>query len=558
MKVKNSLKILVLLAITLLAICLFIPNTVRAESTNINIEKINNDIDWIGEVTAEQYTDYPVYENEKEVNYDYGIYINLNENNYSLQKFKEIQNYLKNNNINTLNQKVKIEIPNDVKAVKDKSNKQYSITEIEGKKYIELDLQVAKVFKSLDEVIKFYEDLPNTSLEYTTTGNKTKKCYISYFVNDVSNIYGHFAEYSSVIADENKNYQLEKFKVKSGTLDEDDNWNEAYAVSGNRYIPRAGGWDDWFEDAMTNMNYLNTYIYITIPYNNEKNITGTVEGTNKKVNFEFYKDESDEYNKKGIYRTKIDEELEKLLFSKPQTTILSCEVYNSEFELPHKYEFKIRVSGTARTSVKVNDDSEVKIDFDGVLPTGVTVKADEIKQDTELYATITSTGINTLKSKYNVNTLTHLILTELHAVGGEIEGAITLTFNVGTQYNGKYVYIVHQKQNKDFEYFRETVKDGKVSIVVEELSPFMVAVEEKISDPNTNTNTNTNTNNNNTGTTNSANNTNHNLDETPKTGEDDTTIAGILPATGVQNIAVMLLVISIISSVFLYKNMKKY
>jgi hypothetical protein len=54
---------------------------------------------------------------------------------------------------------------------------------------------------------------------------------------------------------------------------------------------------------------------------------------------------------------------------------------------------------------------------------------------------------------------------------------LTLTFQVGGQYNGKKVYILHKLQNGDIEHFTPTVEDGAVSITVQELSPFLLAVD---------------------------------------------------------------------------------
>ena len=69
----------------------------------------------------------------------------------------------------------------------------------------------------------------------------------------------------------------------------------------------------------------------------------------------------------------------------------------------------------------------------------------------------------------------------------KLEGAtkltnpVDITFNVGTEHNGKTVYILHQKQNGTYENFEEKVVDGKVTITVSELSPFVLAIKENSS-----------------------------------------------------------------------------
>lgn len=60
---------------------------------------------------------------------------------------------------------------------------------------------------------------------------------------------------------------------------------------------------------------------------------------------------------------------------------------------------------------------------------------------------------------------------------------IDITFNVGTEYNGKMAYILHKKANGSYEKFEEQIKDGKVTITVSELSPFVVAVKENDQTP---------------------------------------------------------------------------
>ena len=56
---------------------------------------------------------------------------------------------------------------------------------------------------------------------------------------------------------------------------------------------------------------------------------------------------------------------------------------------------------------------------------------------------------------------------------------ITITFNLGSEYNGKTVYIIHRLHDESYQKAEETVKDGKVSITVKELSPFIIALKEE-------------------------------------------------------------------------------
>lgn len=60
---------------------------------------------------------------------------------------------------------------------------------------------------------------------------------------------------------------------------------------------------------------------------------------------------------------------------------------------------------------------------------------------------------------------------------GEHEGLITITLNVGTEYNGKTVVILHKRDDGTYEEWQRDVVDGKVTIVTDSLSPFMVALK---------------------------------------------------------------------------------
>ena len=101
---------------------------------------------------------------------------------------------------------------------------------------------------------------------------------------------------------------------------------------------------------------------------------------------------------------------------------------------------------------------------------------------------------------------------------GSFENSLKLTFDVGEQYNGKQYYVVHMLyEDNDYEMFEGIVKDGKIEIVVDSLSPFGIAItdvkDEEVVDTDTNTDTEAPT----------TNTSDKELDETPKTGENNIT-----------------------------------
>ncbi len=61
----------------------------------------------------------------------------------------------------------------------------------------------------------------------------------------------------------------------------------------------------------------------------------------------------------------------------------------------------------------------------------------------------------------------------------EVDGRVKLSFPVGDEYNNKRFFIVHQKNDGDVEVYTGRVSDGIASVTVDELSPFMIAIEDE-------------------------------------------------------------------------------
>lgn len=66
---------------------------------------------------------------------------------------------------------------------------------------------------------------------------------------------------------------------------------------------------------------------------------------------------------------------------------------------------------------------------------------------------------------------------ELKLTSGNLEDGLELTFDVGTENNGKKAIVLHKKQDGTYEEFERTVENGKIKITVTELSPFMIALK---------------------------------------------------------------------------------
>lgn len=133
------------------------------------------------------------------------------------------------------------------------------------------------------------------------------------------------------------------------------------------------------------------------------------------------------------------------------------------------------------------------------LENGTPVNMVKLEKDDEIYKAMAKELEN--KGLKNI-----LGCYELTAYGTTYDN-MKVSFNLGTNYNGKEVQILHKKKNNTYEILKTTVAEGKATITVNEFSPFMIALSNT-----------TNTNNTNNPTSDKK------LDDEPKTGVADYTI----------------------------------
>lgn len=69
------------------------------------------------------------------------------------------------------------------------------------------------------------------------------------------------------------------------------------------------------------------------------------------------------------------------------------------------------------------------------------------------------------------------LLYDVSIVGGSYHGSMRLTFVVGEAFDGRYITIVHKLASGEKELLSGIVRDGKVTVTVNELSPFMLALD---------------------------------------------------------------------------------
>ncbi len=80
----------------------------------------------------------------------------------------------------------------------------------------------------------------------------------------------------------------------------------------------------------------------------------------------------------------------------------------------------------------------------------------------------TENGYAKLYNMYEIHIKDNKSLTKL----------LTITFDLGKENEGKEVYIVHQRHDNTYEEWEREVENGKVTITVSELSPFVVMLKE--------------------------------------------------------------------------------
>lgn len=138
-------------------------------------------------------------------------------------------------------------------------------------------------------------------------------------------------------------------------------------------------------------------------------------------------------------------------------------------------------------------------------------KAIDIDKNDTLYLKLENELKDTITDDYNYINIGTFDIT---VIEGAYNGEITLTFDIGEEYNGKECVIGHLKNGLYYEQFERKVENGKVTVTVDSLSPFMISVLEEKEDTTPTAPTEqeqpTNTD-------------DKELDETPKTGENNIT-----------------------------------
>lgn len=130
---------------------------------------------------------------------------------------------------------------------------------------------------------------------------------------------------------------------------------------------------------------------------------------------------------------------------------------------------------SADLNITITDGVYLDGDYEGVV-----ITSEDLSLDSTLYQEM-HTYLKEKGFPYVLNAY------EFSLSEGDISGGVRISFDVGNEYNGKDVFVLHKTQSEEYEEFIVTAANGKITIEVSELSPFMLAVEEvvEITTPNT-------------------------------------------------------------------------
>lgn len=129
---------------------------------------------------------------------------------------------------------------------------------------------------------------------------------------------------------------------------------------------------------------------------------------------------------------------------------------------------------------EVDRKTDIIIKKEDGIPVGNVVYVDNLEKGGEIHLTVTKNeAIETELINKGYSKILGSYELKLYGIQ-KLTNPINVTFKVGTEHNNKMVYIIHQKNDGQYENFEKKVIDGKVTITVSELSPFVIATKETV------------------------------------------------------------------------------
>lgn len=427
---KTKFKFIVILLGFLTVLCLFNTSTVNA------IEFVGNN-DWKVLIPNEIEKDMIVelYANSLNgsitVSADPFVLWNLSKNTTKLDSIVSSDGIVY--------QEIYIEIPDNVIEVTNKTDdKEFTIEQIEGKNYMKYDMSILEKKENKYLPTYYWADY---TLEFKDNENKT--------IDEIFKIYFNLYEgkgYGSrlEIVDENNNYIGQ------------DNGKTMSSWSGGSQT-----------QIFTSYDYSDAYYRLALSQDVGESIYIDKIGTLKYTGQEVVGNMKVPYY---IYKMKIEDTS---IFYKQQNIDFLVEIVDKNTKQGAYNEITFNILGDTRQTYTVNDESKnIGISLNAATEVGVSLKADTINEADNTYIEMTNVVANNKDYLW-------IGAYDIKLVGGNYKGDLLLTFDLGEENNGKKVYILHKLNNGDFEHFYEVVENGKVTIKVTELSPFLLAYEEQ-------------------------------------------------------------------------------
>lgn len=334
-------------------------------------------------------------------------------------------------------QTVYIEIDNDINEVTVKeNNKKLKIVEKNGKKYIEYNV---KVFKKEKSGYSLY--------------NENDEIVTLQYKKDSENIFEQETDFATIVT---KNYYDAYLEAV------DSNGKYIGSEIDTNYGKSNLGETCWSQIDLTRAaDYTDAYYKLFLSVN-----TGDSINVDKLGEFKYSGIEYSNIYKKNmyIYKAKITDT--SILNSSNKVSLVINVVDKTTNQGCYNY-IDMCITGDKRQTYSVKKDN-VGISVNASTGANSSLKVDDISKDNETYLEMTS-GILNFKDYIQIACY------NLSIENGKYEGNLTLTFDVGTENEGKTVYIWHRKADKTIEDFKRKVENGKVTITVTELSPFLLA-----------------------------------------------------------------------------------
>lgn len=279
--------------------------------------------------------------------------------------------------------------------------------------------------------------------------------------------------------------------------------NENNYIGGNQQHVE-GGQDCSTTDISTAYDYSDAYYKLSLYEYAGDSININNLGTFTYIGTEQY-DTHTEY----VYKNKITDVS---IFTQAQNLSYFFEILSKDDNKKVYHQINFNIVGDTRQTYTVNDESKnIGISLNAATDIGVSLNVNTINETDNTYIEMANIIADT-KDYIWIGAY------EIELIGGNYEGDLLITFDLGEENNGKKVHIWHQKQDGTVERFEQIVESGKVTIKVTELSPFLLAYEGQSTEQQIA---------NGTGTNITAQQT---IDETIEQGEKDET-----PKTGITN-----------------------